>query len=154
MKINLHIHLTCEHCGKESLLDLKGANMKALRAAIASMPSSGRETSSTGAERPWAQEFLEKLFTWAPFGTWIEASSVPENLLTPYFTGANPRAQFGLWMTHYSRRPLEDGTWYVKRNKPNESAAEYIVRFNGDCDKWPDIYRDKYDWFESVGERI
>jgi hypothetical protein len=158
LKIDLHIHLTCEHCGQQSLLDTKGANMHALRAALASISAANRVKPAKGEEQPWAQELLEKLFYWAPFGTWFEANSIPEEKLTPYFTGANPRAQFGLWMTHYSRRPRKEGAWYVKRNKPDESAAEYLVGFQLGAERTyetaPVIYRMKYDTFKESGERI
>jgi len=158
LKIDLHIHLTCEHCGKQSLLDTKGANMHALRAALASISAAKRAKPEKGEEQPWAQELLEKLFYWAPFGTWFEATSIPEERLTPYFTGANPRAQFGLWMTHYSRRERKEGAWYVKRSKPDQDAAQYLVGFtlpeNGIYDSVPQIYISKLDAFKQSGERI
>lgn len=158
MKIDLHVYLTCEHCGKQSPLDVKGANLQAIRAALASISAATRCKPPKGQEQPWAQELLEQLFVWSPFGKWFEATSIPEEKLTPFFTGANPRAQFGLWMTHYSRRPRKEGSWYVKRNKPDESAAEYLVGFElgpeHPFETAPAIYRMKYDTFRESGERI
>ena len=132
--------------------------MQALRAALASISAAGRVKPAKGEDQPWAHDFLESLFYSVPFGTWFEATSIPEEKLTPYFTGANPRAQFGLWMTHYSRRPRKDGAWYVKRNKPDEEAAQYLVGFQLPTDKdhtdVPAIYLMKYDTFKQTGERI
>lgn len=154
MKLELSITITCDHCGKSSPLKIDSKAAGALRAALAEAKGKPK---GQKADPEWTQPFLELLFTQMPFGDWFEAADIPEESITPQFTGANPRAQFGLWLTHYSRREKSFGRWFVKRNKPDSSSAQYLVSVCREGDDslggLPEIFQKKYSAFKEKGER-